>query len=487
MQDSETKHAIRLTNCTNRMIRSIEKFATKLYPYVPIWVQQLMVSVYGLKWHKRRFGGIFQQELTQYKNREQFSVQEWEAYCNNQLRSLLLHAFQTVPYYQQLWTDIGFDSRSIATFTTKQLGQLPMLEKETLRQEGDSSLLSLKLEASGEFYASSGSTGTPTRILFSAKMHQRWSAAFEARIRNWAGLSIKNPRGMIGGRRIVNDGNNQGPFYRYNFIEKQVYFSAYHISPQHIPNYLKGMQQHRIDYMTGYAMSNYFLARFMEEQNIQAPQLKAVITSSEKLTPEMRNTFKRVYGCKSYDSYSGVEACGLISECEHGSLHISPDVAIIEIIKEDGSYAQPGETGEAVCTGFLNYDQPLIRYRIGDLLKLSANQQCTCGRQMPVVDEIIGRIEDTVVGLDGREMVRFHGIFINMPSVIEGQIIQHTLTAFEIVVVASAQLTETEKSDLKNRMESQLGAITLTVTETTHIPRNQNGKFKAVVSHVNRK
>jgi phenylacetate-CoA ligase len=125
----------------------------------------------------------------------------------------------------------------------------------------------------------------------------------------------------------------------------------------------------------------------------------------------MRRIFKEVYQCKTYDSYSGLEACGLISECEHGKLHISPDVGIIELLKEDGNYAQPGETGEAVCTGFLNYDQPLIRYRIGDLIKLSNNQQCECGRHMPVVDEIIGRVEDTVLAKDGREMVRFHGIF----------------------------------------------------------------------------
>jgi len=54
---------------------------------------------------------------------------------------------------------------------------------------------------------------------------------------------------------------------------------------------------------------------------------------------------------------------------------------------------------------------------------------------MVVVEEIIGRIEDTVIGTDGREIVRFHGIFVNLPSVVEGQIIQHELNKFEIRVV----------------------------------------------------
>lgn len=462
----------------------MDSFSQRIYSKLPLWLQNLAISAYGFKWNRRRFGGVFKEELTGYKQRESFSTEAWEQYQTQQLRRLLLHAYSHVPYYTTLFNTFNITIEHIQHYTLTDFRNIPFLEKNTLRLEGTSSLLAKKREPSGEFYASSGSTGTPTRILFSAAMHQRWSAVFEARIRNWANLSIHDARGMIGGRRVVKDANDNGPYYRYNTVEKQVYFSAYHISSKNVSNYIEGMKKHHIQYMTGYAMSNFFLARFIKANNLRAPKLAAVITSSEKLTPEMRSLFAEVYQCKTFDSYSGLEACGLISECEHGKLHISPDVGIIELLKEDASYAQPGETGEAVCTGFLNYDQPLIRYRIGDLIKLSANQQCNCGRQMPIVDEIVGRIEDTVIGPDGREMVRFHGIFTNLPNIIEGQIIQHTLTHFEIVIVSSNPLNEKDKIELAKRMESQLGHIQLTITETASIPRNQNGKFKAVISHV---
>jgi phenylacetate-CoA ligase len=236
--------------------------------------------------------------------------------------------------------------------------------------------------------------------------------------------------------------------------------------------------------MTGYAVSNFTLARFIKNQGLRAPILKAVITSSEKLTKEMRDTFLDVYGCKTFDSYSGVEACGLISECENGKLHVSPDVGIIEIIKVNGLNAKPGEVGEAVCTGLLNFDQPLIRYKIGDLLKLSSDQTCQCGRNMPVIDEIIGRTEDVIIGNDGREMVRFHGLFIDLINIVEGQVIQHTLSEFELKIVASIPLSTKEKEILLSRMQSQLGDITLKITELDQIPRSENGKFKAVISYV---
>ncbi|HEY1055851.1 MAG TPA: hypothetical protein VGE24_11970, partial [Emticicia sp.] len=329
------------------------KLTDYLYDIMPIFIQNIGISMYGYKWKKRRFGGIFQQEYADYVAREKNSYTDWSNYQKIELQKLLKHAGSEVPYYKELFAPLklNFDD-----FNLGDLKKLPVLEKDTLRQLGQSTLLAKKLEPEGEFYSSSGSSGTPTKILFSSTMHQKWSAAFEARIRNWAGLSIKDARGMIGGRRIIRTAEASPPYYRYNIFEKQVYFSAYHISPTTASDYIMGMTKHNIKYMTGYAMANYLLARFIEQQKLTAPKLKAVITSSEKMTSEMRLTLERVYQCKVYDSYSGVEACGLISECEYGSLHISPDVAIIEIIKEDGTEANPGEVGEAVCTGFLNYD-----------------------------------------------------------------------------------------------------------------------------------
>jgi phenylacetate-CoA ligase len=60
------------------------------------------------------------------------------------------------------------------------------------------------------------------------------------------------------------------------------------------------------------------------------------------------------------------------------------------------------------------WGEPLMHPKIGDFVKLSLNQTCKCGRNMPIVDEIVGRVEDTIIGIDGREMVRFHGIFIDI-------------------------------------------------------------------------
>lgn len=464
----------------------MSSFFEKIYYKLPVFFQNWAITLFGLYWYRRRFGGIFKTELEACKKREFYSKEQWDTYQVQLLRNVLLHAFDTVPYYKNLFSEHKITRSFLAGIELNDLPNLPILEKDIFRKLGGTELLSDKPEPDGAYYYSSGSTGTPTKTLYSLRMHQSYYSVFEARINNWAGIDYKVPRGVIGGRRIIRDGVGKAPFYRYNYVEKQTYFSAYHLSKDTVSNYLEGMIKHKVEYMTGYAMSNYFLARFIEEAGLKAPKLRAVLTSSEKLTKEMRDTFRRVYGCETYDSYNGVEATCLVSECEHGRLHIVPDVGIVEVLNEQGKACGPGEQGEVVTTGLLNFDQPLIRYRMGDIIKLSQDQSCPCGRHMPLVDEIIGRVEDVVVGPDGREMVRFHGIFVKIPAIVEAQVIQYTLYDFEIKLVTSSDINISDLHLIEKRMYSQLGDIQLKINIVDSIPRSANGKFKAVISHVKR-
>jgi phenylacetate-CoA ligase len=455
----------------------------KIYKFLPLPLQNVAISIFGYLWQKRRFGGVFQEELIEFKKRDNFTREQWNDYTEQEFRKIILYAFKNVPFYKNLYQQKGFTVERLQNLTLNELKSLPFLEKDAVRKFGESELMAINFDKEGEYFGSSGSTGTPSKIYFSKTTHQKWSAAFEVRIRYWAGVNNKTPRGMIGGRRVLPNANDGPPFYRYNLVEKQVYFSAYHIAQSTAQNYVDGMNKYGIEYMNGYAVSNYLLALFIKKNNIQAPKLKAVITSSEKLTPEMRTVFQEVFQCKTYDSWSGVEACALVSECEHGSLHISEDVGLLEILDENGNEVSEGETGEVVCTGFLNYDQPLIRYRIGDRMT-KGKGSCTCGRNMPIIKDIDGRMEDVIKGVDGRQMVRFHGLFIGIPSIESAQVIQHTINRIEIKIQNEIALTIPEIELIKTRLESQLGTMTVDVNQHQKIEQTTNGKFKAVISMI---
>ncbi len=452
----------------------------KIYTVSPVFIQNMMLSMYGYYWKNRRFSGCFKKKLEEFKVNENYSETEWKNYQTLELRKLLIHAFTTVPFYEKLYKKHGFSLDDFEKFKLEDLQKLPFLEKDDLRKYGTSQLLSTKKEI-GKFYFSSGSTGTPTSIYLSRKFHQTWSALYEVRVRNWAGVNYKMPRAMIGGRRVLQNSKFKKPFYRYNKAESQAYFSAYHISESTATDYVQGLFDSQSEYLVGYAMSIYLLAKSILKLELKAPKLKAVLTSSEKLTYKMRGTIEEAFKCKVFDAYSGVEACGLISENNKGELLFSMDSGIMEVIDSNGKYVNNGEMGEVIATGFLNYDQPLIRYRIGDQVKI-ANEQ---NNAMLKIDEIEGRVEDVIIGKNGQQMVRFHGVFINIPYLVMSQVIQLSLEEI-IVKLVIEKLFDTKNNEIliRQRITSQLGDLSIIFEYVSEIERIKNGKFKAVVSNL---
>lgn len=457
---------------------------SNLYFKAPVFIQNIAMSLYGLYWKKRRFGGVFKKEVELFRSRNSFSKQQWDKYQELELRKLLVHAFTNVPFYQKKYMDEGYNLGDFQTFKLRDLNKLPFLEKEELRKFGMTELLS-NIRNKGSFYSSSGSTGTPTSIYYSRDFHQKWSAAFEVRIREWAGVDRFTPRGMIGGRKILE--GNSPPFYRYNYFEKQTYFSAYHISQNNLQNYLEGIIKGNVEYMTGYAMSNYLLAKEFDKAGIIPPKMKAVITSSETLTNEMRRTLEKVYDCKVFDSYSGVEACGLISESNDGKLFNSPDVGIIEVLDEKGNNVKQNEIGELISTGLLNYDQPLIRYKIGDRISLENVNDFNNQIKMPIIKSINGRIEDVVTGPNGNIMVRFHSVFIDINGLIASQIIQQTISHIVLKLVIDDNFYNDINSEaiMTDRLKYQLGdSIKIFFEYVNELPLTSSGKIKAVISKI---
>ncbi|WP_457611475.1 phenylacetate--CoA ligase family protein [Lutibacter sp.] len=457
---------------------------TKLYAKSPVFIQNIVISIYGYYWKNRRYGGCFNQKLADFKKHEKFSKDQWEDYQTKELRKLLVHAFTTVPYYEQSYKKLGFSLQDFKQFSLSDMHKLPYLEKDDLRKFGTTTLLSRNRKR-GKFYSSSGSTGTPVKIYFSKEFHQTWSALYEVRVRNWANLNYKMPRAMIGGRRVIPTAKSTAPFYRYNFAESQAYFSAYHISDSTVREYIAGLKKSKAVYLVGYATSIYLLAQSIKNQQLKAPEMKAVLTSSEKLTQNMRQIIENIFQCRVFDAYSGVEACGLISENDDKELLFSPDSGIMEVLNAEGNYVNYGETGEVIATGLLNYDQPLIRYRIGDTIHISKNQQTRSGFQMLKIDEIEGRTEDIIVGSDGQKMVRFHSVFIDIQSIIMAQIIQNSYTqlAIKLVVDNSYVKAKNEKIMLE-RIKSQLGEITIQFLYVDAIKKTVSGKYKAVISTI---
>lgn len=450
----------------------------QIYAHLPVWAQHGAVSAYGLYWRRLRFGPGYAESVRGFAEREYFTQEQWQAWQQDRLRTILRIAATEVPYYQRTWS-----AGDKAAALKGELGELPLLEKDPIRANPRDFCKSSNPHPDLVFH-SSGSTGTPIASHWTVQELRASMAVREVRSARWAGVSFRLPRATFSGRLAEADPASKGPFYRFNVFERQVYFSPFHLRPDTASFYVQALRNHRVRWLTGYAVSYYLLARFILEQQLQVPPLKAVITTSEKVTPEMRQVMQTAYRCPVFEEYSNVENALFASECEHGRLHISPDWGIVEILGEDGRPCVPNQAGEVVATCLMRESQPLVRYRLGDLAAWDS-EPCPCGRQMPVLKEVVGRIEDVVVGPDGRQMVRFHGIFVNQPHIREGQIVQESLTQIRVKVVATSEYGPTDTQDVIRRVKQRLGdGVQVFVEPVPSIPRTKAGKFQAVISQV---
>lgn len=453
----------------------------QLYARSPLALQHSMISAFGLYWRWLRFGGNYRRYVAEYAARDGWTATQWQHWQRGHLREVLRQAAEHVPYYAATWSPAQKRAAHAG-----ELAGVPLLEKDAVRAD-PFAFVRRDLRRWPRFqFPTSGSSGTPINSIWLADEVRRAWAIREARSLGWAGVAFSLPRATFSGRMIEPNPHSKGPFYRFNLFEKQVYFSAYHLGPETAGAYALALQRHRVRWATGYAVSFYLLAKFLLEQRIALPPLQAVITTSEKLTAAMRAVMQRAYGCRIWEEYSTTENTLFASECEHGRLHASPDIGIVEILRPDGTPCAPGEIGEVVATSLMRVYQPFVRFRLGDLAAWDG-AACPCGRALPVLREVVGRVEDVVVGADGRQMVRFHGIFVDQPRVREGQVIQEAIDHIRVRVAPAPDFGDADVREIEARVRQRLGAnVQVTVETVERIPRTRAGKFPAVVSLLRR-
>lgn len=454
--------------------------AERVYKHLPTVAQHGAVTVYGLYWNRRRFGKHFEKAAAGYRQRERFSPEEWQAYSQQKLREILALAFTRVPYYQDHWRGI-VTADQLRKFTVQDMASLPPLEKAAARDNPTSLLIDGRPQKGHRIHHTSGSTGTPIATYWLPVEHSNSLALRHTRYSAFAGVGYDKPRATFSGRMVEPDPDSKGPYYRFNLVERQVYFSAFHLGPKTVQQYVDALKRHKVEWITGYSNSIYQMAQLMLDQQIDTPPIKAVITTSEKLTMDMREVIGQAFRTKVYEEYGSVENLFFACDNEYGQMLVSPDCGLIEVVDRDFRPVPIGEYGEVLATGFTRTSQPMIRFRIGDLAAFS-DETPKCGRGMPVLHEVLGRVEDTIFGPDGRRMVRFHGIFVDQPHVQEGQVIQEQLDLIRVRVVPKPGFGEADVQDITVRIQQRLTNRMRVIVETVeHIERTKAGKVRAVI------
>jgi phenylacetate-CoA ligase len=248
--------------------------------------------------------------------------------------------------------------------------------------------------------------------------------------------------------------------------------------------YADAIERFRPMYLSGYPSSMYILAEYYRQSARPAPRLKAALTSAETLLDYERRAIEETFSTRVFDQYGQAEMQSFWYECQAGRMHAHPLAGITEILRPDGTAASPGEMGEVVLTGLVNEAMPLIRYRVGDTARFSA-ATCPCGRSMPVIEEIGGRLDDIVFTRERGFLGRLDPVLKGVRHIVECQLEQESLDLLHVRYVPAPDFGGEDLRLLENNLRARVGCgIHLEFQCTDRIPRSANGKFRFVISHL---
>jgi phenylacetate-CoA ligase len=450
-----------------------------LYHHLPYPLKVLAASGQGYLLRRQRYGPETDRLAAEALDRETWSPERWRAWQEERLARMLSRAATQVPYYREQWAE---RRRRGDRASWECLENWLILEKEPLRTQPRAFLAQDCDPRRMICLHTSGTSGKPLTLWRSCATEKAYYALFEARNRRWYGVSRHDCWAILGGKLVTPAGRRRPPFWVWNAGLNQLYMSSYHLAPDLIPHYLDALVRHGVTYIWGYTSSLYALAREILALKRQDIRLKVAITNAEPVFDYQRTAIAQAFQCPVRENYGMTEIVAGASECQHGTLHLWPEVGVVEVV-EGGQTAPPGATGDLVATSLINPDMPLIRYRLGDRGALPAQEtRCPCGRTLPVLARVEGRTDDVLITADGRKIGRLDPVFKGDLPIREAQIIQESLTSIRVCYVPTDRFTAASGRSLIEQLQARLGPMEVFLEPVPEIPRGANGKFRAVVN-----
>lgn len=452
-------------------------FATAALQRLPYPLAVAAAAARGRYLQRLRYGGNLEARVGAALLREGWSLEQWREFQAARL-AVVLSAAQRAPWYAR------YGPRNASA----PLAAWPVVRKELLRRH-TAEFRSPRYGGGRPIVThTSGSTGTPLRLWVSRAAVREWYGLFEARWRRWYGVSLQDRWAIIGGQLVVPIDRRKPPFWVWNPAMGQLYISAYHIAPWSAAPIVSAMARKGVRYLYGYASAMAELARLVREQSIPRPTLQVTISNAEPLLPRQRALIAQAFGCRVVTTYGMSEMVAGAAECEHGRLHLWPEAGVVEVVDEHDRPAPPGETGRLICTGLLNEAMPLIRYEVGDRGALAPpDEQCPCGRKLPILREVEGRLDDVVITPDGRRIGRLDTVFKADFPIRRAQIIQDALDHLIVNVEPALDYGPDSAAAIADAVRARVGGgIRIETQVVAAIDLTGNGKFRGVISHVAR-
>jgi len=396
------------------------------------------------------------------------------------LKSLISHAYQTVPYYRKLFRENHISPADIKS--VEDLNIIPITKKSDLMEFGIENCISKKYINSPDLVrqSTSGSTGTPVNLIF-RKAERMIMDMVRLRAEMMNGLRVNDKVALVGCGGTTMDMKMTGKWYeRIGFFRVAPIPSNCTISTQ-----ASLLREYSPDIIFGFPSLLELIARHILENKICVSAPRLIFCSGEVLRESSFKIIKEAFDCEIFNFYGAAEVGNIAWECyKHQSLHINSDVLIVEVLNGKNEPCMNGQIGKCIVTSFISYTMPLIRYDLRDMVSMKTGK-CNCGINFPLIKSIHGRDNDFITLENGKRIapVQVFPIFLDK-SIKQYQIIQEDVDQIVIKIVPTRNFSNIVKK-LRSELCQLFGEkVYLEFHIVSSIDFESSGKFKSIISKV---
>ncbi|RME41142.1 MAG: phenylacetate--CoA ligase family protein [Caldilineae bacterium] len=424
-------------------------------------------------------GGIqTQRHLHTLERTQWLSAAELKNWQFEKLKEIVQYAYEYVPYYRRRYRQAGIHPQDIRTLDDFE--QLPFLTKADINNHLPEMVsphyAALQPESTG------GSTGEPLRF-FVDDSFWWWNAALEFRGRGWYGVREGDKMAWVWGAAQDMPSWSRGARLKARLMRHR-FLNAFAMTRPKMQHFAEMLSRWQPVMFRAYPSALALFASYLEEMGITNIRPRLIETSAEKVTPIQRQLFQRVFQCAVADCYSARELGTIAYQCPQQGLHVC-ETRYLEIVAH-GNVVPAGQLGEIAVTSLTQFGMPLIRYRIGDM-GLYAPAPCSCGRGLPCLQEVVGRVSEFLVTAEGQfvHSTFLARIFRQRPAVVRFQVYQPDKEHLHIQLVLKEEVPAPWFEETRQALQEHFGsAMQISLQAVEDIPLTPAGKHRFVISEV---
>ena len=414
------------------------------------------------------------------KKKEFESYKNLKIYQEEMLKNLIQFSYDYVPYYSNLFKKINVKPEDIQSI--EDLQKLPILNKDTIRKKQKDFIPKNLKEQKYIIDSTGGSTGKSFHYRLSLEDR---SLCLAINYINWtrAGHKLGDKVAIIAGSALIPSTGSKISTITRELVMNNRFYSSFDLSERYMGQMLSKLNKFKPKYLYGYASSIYLFSKYIKDKDLKIDfKPHAVFTTAEVLFDFQRKTIEDTLNCNVFDQY-GLNDGGVSAyECErHNGLHIDMLRSIMEVTDDSGNQLGTDIEGKILATSLHNYAMPFIRYDTEDLGIIS-DIKCECGRKMPLLKKVTGRVTDYLEFSNGAIIGSpVLTVLLGKFDIIQYQIVQKKADMILIYIIKGETFSNDDEKKIRDVFYKHVGKIDIEFRYVDKIETSKAGKWKFII------